>query len=891
MATLPIDLIAVLRTALPEHYVLQRELGRGGMATVFLARDLRNERSVAIKVLDPELGAVLGAERFLSEIRVTANLQHPNLLPLFDSGEANGLLYYVMPYVEGESLRARLDRERQLPIHDAVAIAVAIAGALDYAHQNGVIHRDLKPENILLQHGQPMLADFGIALAVSKAGGQRVTQTGLSLGTPQYMSPEQATGDRVVDARSDIYSLGAVTYEMLAGEPPHSGSSAQAVIARLMTEEPRPITAARKHVPAHVEAAVVHALEKLPADRFASAREFAEALSGRSGVVATNGDARAKRSGSSARTRLLQGTAAVLVFAAGVATMRILAPRAQPDRSALPLMRFEITLPDSVDVVRASITGAGDQIALTTTQGGYLYSLADRSLRRVSGEREGWVSVSPGGTWMVMRDWTSQPAPTRIVRRNGGVARTLDESINNLSWLGDSVVLAVRTRDRRQEVVRYNLGQNSSAPEIIARFDSGSATSMVLEPAPSGRWVAMWNNRVVSDTQRIEIRRVDLRSGEVRTTIGNLPAGHRPLSVLRSGYLLSVRGSSSQGNPLYATPIDLEKGTIVGEPVEVLDSFKGFAPGATIVYTPVYRWGLARVTRAGTTSILPKVAVDEFPRHPALSPDGNTLVFSTREMTPARETTWTYQLPEGPATRLASREFEGSFAFGGDIAWSADGRAIHSFLYGCACVLSTSVDGSRSDTIARTGFPISAVTSIPGTTRLLVARSLTGPVRILGMPGDSMLATVIDSIPGVVTGQRVRGQNFRPVVSPNGRWVAFQQEVSGRQEVFIKSLDGGAARWRVSTDSGGIPMWARSGKELFFLSHDSLWVAAVEFSPTPVVGRARALFPVESGLNPYAVMPGDASFVFARRIDPGNRLVVLVNFEDEVARIAGRRAP
>src|SRR3954454_2842923 len=203
-----------LNSALTGRYTIERELGEGGMATVYLAHDIKHRRKVALKVLKPELGAVLGVERFLSEIQVTANLQHPNLLPLFDSGEADGLLFYVMPYVEGESLRARLDREKQLPVDDAVRIAVAVANALDYAHNHGVIHRDLKPGNILIQSGQPVIADFGIALAVTNAGGQRITQSGLSLGTPQYMSPEQATGERTVDGLTDIYSLGAVTYEM-----------------------------------------------------------------------------------------------------------------------------------------------------------------------------------------------------------------------------------------------------------------------------------------------------------------------------------------------------------------------------------------------------------------------------------------------------------------------------------------------------------------------------------------------------------------------------------------------------------------------------------------------------------------------------------------------------
>src|SRR5947207_978734 len=270
-----------LKTGLSGRYEIERQIGRGGMATVYLARDLKHDRRVALKVLNPELGAILGVERFLSEIKVTANLQHPNLLPLFDSGEVSGLLFYVMPYVEGESLRQRLDREKQLPVDEAVRIAVAIAGALDYAHQHHVIHRDLKPENILLQHGQPVIAHFRIALAVSNAGGARVTQTGLSFGTPQYMSPEQATVDRVIDGRTDIYSLAAMTYEMLTGEAPHTGTSAQAIIAKLMTEEVRPLTVLRRTVPVHVDAAVRHGLEKLAADRFASAGDFALPSPGR----------------------------------------------------------------------------------------------------------------------------------------------------------------------------------------------------------------------------------------------------------------------------------------------------------------------------------------------------------------------------------------------------------------------------------------------------------------------------------------------------------------------------------------------------------------------------------------------------------------------------------
>ncbi|HET9798874.1 MAG TPA: serine/threonine-protein kinase, partial [Gemmatimonadaceae bacterium] len=261
--------------ALADRYRIDRELGVGGMATVYLAHDLRHDRDVAIKVLHPDLGAALGGERFLTEIRTTARLQHPHILPLLDSGSADGLLYYVMPLVTGETLRTRLERERQLPIEDAVRIGLEVADALAYANELGVIHRDIKPENILLQGGHATVADFGIALAVQQAGGHRMTQTGLSLGTPQYMSPEQAMGEKSIDARSDLYALGAVTYEMLAGEAPFTGPTVQAIVARVMTEEPRPLHAQRKAIPAHVEDAVMRALEKLPADRWSSARQFA----------------------------------------------------------------------------------------------------------------------------------------------------------------------------------------------------------------------------------------------------------------------------------------------------------------------------------------------------------------------------------------------------------------------------------------------------------------------------------------------------------------------------------------------------------------------------------------------------------------------------------------
>ena len=335
------EITSRLSTALADRYRIERHLGEGGMATVYLAEDLKHKRKVAVKVLRPELAAVLGAERFVQEITTTANLQHPHILPLFDSGEADSFLYYVMPFIDGETLRDKLDRETQLGIDDAVSITTDIAGALHYAHGEGVIHRDIKPENILIHNGRPMVADFGIALAVSAAAGGRMTETGLSLGTPHYMSPEQATAEKDITHRSDIYSLGSVLYEMLTGEPPHTGASAQAIIMKIVTEEVAPVTSVRKSVPPNVAAAVARALEKLAADRFESAKVFADALNNPAftSLQTDVGAASPSETRWRARFMAVSAVAGLLAIAAVSGWMR-------PD-SNVPqeVMRFEVPIP------------------------------------------------------------------------------------------------------------------------------------------------------------------------------------------------------------------------------------------------------------------------------------------------------------------------------------------------------------------------------------------------------------------------------------------------------------------------------------------------------------------------------------------------------------------
>jgi DNA-binding SARP family transcriptional activator/TolB-like protein len=307
-----------LATALNHRYVIQRRIGAGGMATVYLARDIKHDRHVAVKVFEPELAAVIGSKRFLQEIKITAKLEHPHILTLIDSGEVDSFLYYVMPYVEGESLREKLKQEKQLPLGEALEITKAVAGALDYAHRRGVIHRDIKPENILIHEGTAIVADFGIALAVRAAGGTRLTQTGLSLGTPSYMSPEQATGDPQLDPRSDIYSLGAVLYEMLVGEPPHTGTTPQAIIAKLMTDRATRPRALRDAVPGAGDDAVMKALAQLPMDRFASVAEFADALE--PAVDSQPVEASAER------PRMWRRTLVAAAAVAAVGTVAIVAP-------------------------------------------------------------------------------------------------------------------------------------------------------------------------------------------------------------------------------------------------------------------------------------------------------------------------------------------------------------------------------------------------------------------------------------------------------------------------------------------------------------------------------------------------------------------------------------
>ncbi len=529
-----------LTTALEGRYRLDRELGAGGMATVYLAHDLKHERDVAIKVLHPDLGAALGGERFLSEIRTTARLQHPHILPLLDSGEADGLLYYVMPLVTGETLRARLERERQLPINDAVRIAREVASALDYAHRQNVIHRDIKPENILLHDGSALVADFGIALAVQSAGGARLTQTGLSLGTPQYMSPEQAMGERTIDARSDVYALGAVTYEMLTGDAPFTGSSVQAIVARVLTEKPPSIRTVRDTVPVGAEQAVLRALSKLPADRFASTTEFAAALIANTTALDRHAGDAPLAPASTDRGRGLRVVAAVLAVttvvslaAAGRALTRV------PAVASTAI--FDAALPDSAPMARVagtiatgfgsssrqlSVSAGGDFVVYAVQRGDstmlWRRSLVDASAAPITGTSGGRSPrISPDGQRLAFATRTH----IMILPIGGGEPRQLMQSAPppTLEWISDTRLFALAGDGYRLTGLDPELGV------VEDRKISGTR-------CPWGQWLAAERKVLCSYNESATL--IDPASGEVLPITTTREEGKTARAVSGTAFLL-----------------------------------------------------------------------------------------------------------------------------------------------------------------------------------------------------------------------------------------------------------------------------------------------------------------------------------------------------------------
>jgi len=478
------DALDRLTAALADRYRVERQLGQGGMATVYLAEDLKHKRKVALKVLKPELAAVLGADRFVQEITTTAALQHPHILPLFDSGTADGFLYYVMPFIDGETLRSKLDRETQLGIDEAVSITTAVADALDYAHRQGVIHRDIKPENILLHEGRPMVADFGIALALSAAAGGRMTETGMSLGTPHYMSPEQATAEKELSPRSDIYSLGSVLYEMLTGDPPHVASSAQQIIMKIVTEEAAPVTRLRKAVPPNVAAAVAKSLEKLPADRFESAAKFGEALTNPAFSAATGPTA---ASPTAQRPNRLPLAATVLVVASlALAAWGWLRPA--PADHQVQLAR-QLTFEGTVEA--AAISPDGRWLAYITRDCPPEPCTSALRVREIDGTQSvrllAWDRLdfdlrwSPDGQRVLFGGERNGAPGTYLIDRLGGSAQRLPGLGRTMDFSRDGRPILAVEHEARTWLVRYDA--TSLAPvDSVAAPAGFTITGLSVEP-------------------------------------------------------------------------------------------------------------------------------------------------------------------------------------------------------------------------------------------------------------------------------------------------------------------------------------------------------------------------------------------------------------------------
>ena len=868
--------VAEIQQALAQLYRVERELGAGGMATVYLAYDPKHDRRVAIKVLRPELAAIVGGERFLKEIRTTANLQHPHILPLHDSGEADGFVYYVMPYVEGESLRQRLKRETQLPVEDAVRITREVASGLDYAHRHGVVHRDIKPENILLHDGQALVADFGIALAVSRTDGStRMTETGMSLGTPHYMSPEQAMGEREITPKSDVYALGCVLYEMLAGEPPFTGPTPQAIIARVVTDEPRPLTIQRRTVPLSVEAAVMTALSKLPADRFASAADFADALALRTGPTTATRSAAVlpQPTVSHSRRSATLGVVAIVLVVAASAITRLVSGSGP---SAAPVARLVIQLPAGTrlgdvgigSVVAMSPDGSSIVFSGAGRQGGQLFTrrLADLAVTPLAGSDGGLSPIFSGDG-----KWVSFDAGGRGVYRklpaNGGapVPVNLPPGVTSPLWLDGDEVLVTGERGALG-VVRNGVF------ELIARPDS-TAGELALIPAdvlPDGRFLVTAPSQGLNGSVWV-IARNGKRSLVTRALAGAAAYSDGHVAwLLPTGALVAAPWNEGVGEISGAAAVIAENIQVAaGQPPQV-----AFSRTGSLVYAPSKPADLVRVDRAGRAEV-----IGLQPRRfhcPRVSPDGTRIAV---DVTDEQRDVWLLHLRDKTFSRLT---FEND---GHDAEWLPNGLSV---LYASARANTVGIhrrriDGSgASDSVLHDGIAISAHAVTPDGRSAIAARANAAGgfdlVRVdLGAERRSkaIVATQFN-------------EQF-PALSPDGKWFAYTSNESGRDEVYLRPLDDAAGRIIVSRNGGTEPVWSRDGRELFYRDFEgpSIVAAAVSIRPElRILSRTRLFdasdFQTTSPHANYDVTP-DGKFVFVRSVR-ATELIYVQNWPELVRR-------
>jgi serine/threonine-protein kinase len=858
-----------LLRSLADRYTIERELGRGGMATVYLALDTRHHRRVAVKVLHPELSAVIGSERFLKEIEVTAGLQHPHILPLFDSGDVDGQLYYVMPFVDGETLRARLEREKQLPVEDAIRIATEVASALEYAHKRHVVHRDIKPENILLHDGAALVADFGIALAVQDAGGERMTQTGLSLGTPQYMAPEQAMGEKSVGPRAVIYALGAVTYEMLAGEPPFTGSTSQAIVAKMLTDEPVPPSRQRRSVSPLLEAAVLRALEKLPADRWPSAQAFAEAMTA---VHVALPSARSPRT----RTSWLPwGVAALAVALAAIVWLRRAA--APPP---MPPSELSIVVPGAGAAGNGrlvNISPDGERIAYVTLATGastaYVQELARSEPVLLPALQSGIdLHISPDGRTIYFGDLGHSQLTRASIE---GGAATPVRGAPSSPFIADAPDGSMWVSTPSFEIFRV-----AADGTVQKRFEDAKPklTVAIMQVFGDGR-SALAKDYQTADGQ---LSVMDLESGRLVPILA-FPVVEARYAV---GLLVYVRSDGS----MYAMPFDGDAHKPTGSPVQIGENVSltgsgiaqfAVAANGTIVYTPAQPRQVMLVDRAGVAT---PITTERHNFHmPRFSPDGGTIALDFPSLD-GRDV-WILDRSTSTLSRVTSDHDAH------DPVWTRDGRELYytSFRRDSAFGIYRTRPGSGVTTKIAVD-PRLAFTGVPlPDGKTLIAQAVDF------RPGSRNDIVRIDSagrITPVVVDSYDEGYSD---VSPDGRWLAYTSTLSGRFEVYVRSLEGEADQVQISTTGGTEPMWSRDGRELFYRAegegHQQLVVAAVEHGRPFRVSSRRPLFSMEEydAAQPHAnydVSPDGKSFVLIHRA-PRGRLTVIQNLPELVRRLTG----
>jgi len=865
-----------LAAALADRYRIERELGAGGMATVYLAQDLKHDRKVAIKVLRPELAAVIGAERFLSEIRTTANLQHPHILALFDSGAADSFLFYVMPFIEGESLRDRLRREKQLPVADAVRIATEVAGALDYAHRHNVIHRDIKPENILLHDGRALVADFGIALAASKAGGGRMTETGMSLGTPHYMSPEQAMGEREITARSDVYALGCVTYEMLVGEPPFTGPTAQAIIAKVMSAEPAGLIGQRKSIPPAVEAAVFTALEKIPADRFATAAEFAAALVSEHTTrarTAARPVARLRRGG-----WLLSAAAAAVTLLAGVLLGRGIAPRGEGTPS---MIRATLDLGDSTVIrpignIRLAIAPSGRRVAFIGNQGAdqvlWVRELDQPSARRLPDTKGAFAPFfSPDGESIGFFTAAGGHTAMKVIPAAGGVARTVVKdsiaTFGGADWADNGQIYFTNSA--------RGLSRVPAGGGIVTPVSSPDSANGVKEhdfpdvlPGSRQAFVMLWRGSLGSN--RVGV--VDLGSGAVTELAEGSYARYLPPGLLVIG--------ASDGRILVAQ-FDSRKNRLTDTPVLMLEDAEdeisngtvqfAVAENGTLVYQPKHggNVGLVWVDRSGHDVPVDTTLKGNF-SSATLSPDGSQIAVARSVSGSAQ--IWVKQLRTGAFSRV-SQELQDADR----PVWTPDGRYL-GFL--------ATRNSRRTAWIGRADGSDSARAVASGSAEFdEIWFDRSGRFTLFRSEGAGegtrylmVLEKGVDTVPRPLL--RSRYDNFAMTLSPDGRWLAYVSDESGNREVYVRPFPGvDSAKFAVSVGGGLEPLWRRDGSELFFRNTGGdMYTVTVGTGPQFEHGPPKLLFS----------RPGMALQEFYRSYDvhpDGKRFLMLSSGDAEVRRL------